>query len=54
MFYTPVHSSTAMQLIHSFTAKIRTEDVDKVHEAISIVENHIDFDLLDTLLRAHR
>lgn len=51
MLYTPVHSHTAMQMISSFTAKIRTEDVEKVHEAIALVENHIDFDLLDYLLR---
>ena len=53
MLYIPVHSHTAVQMIHSFTAKIRTEDVEKVHEAIEVVENHIDFDLLDSLLRAH-
>lgn len=51
MIYTSVHSHTAMQMISSFTAKIRTEDVEKVHGAIEIVENHIDFDLLDTLMR---
>ncbi len=51
MIYTSVHSHTAMQMISSFTAKIRTEDVEKVHGAIQIVENHIDFDLLDSLLR---
>ncbi|MBS0606565.1 MAG: AAA family ATPase [Parachlamydiales bacterium] len=51
MLYTPFHSHTAMKMISSFTAKIQTEDVEKVHEAIDVVEKHIDFDLLDLLLR---
>ncbi len=51
MLYTPFHSHTAMKMISSFTAKIQTEDVEKVHEAIEVVEKHIDFDLLDQLLR---
>lgn len=51
MLHTPLHSTTVMEKIHSFTAKIRTEDIDKVQEAIEVVENHIDFDLLDALLR---
>jgi hypothetical protein len=43
LLYIPLHSDTAMQMIHSFTAKIRTEDIEKVEEAIDIVERHIDF-----------
>lgn len=53
MLYTPFHSHTAMKMISSFTAKIQSEDLEKVHEAIEVVEKHIDFDLLDQLLRQH-
>ncbi len=52
MLYTPFHSHTAMKMISSFTAKIQTEDVEKIREAIEVVEKHIDFDLLDALLRS--
>jgi phosphate acetyltransferase len=51
MMYVPVHSHTAMQQIHSFTTKIRNEDVEKVQEAIEVVEKHVDFDHLDDLLQ---
>lgn len=44
--YAPVCSFDAMKMITSFTSKIRTEDQLKVEKAISIVEQHIDFDLL--------
>ncbi|MBA3603078.1 MAG: AAA family ATPase [Parachlamydiaceae bacterium] len=44
--YAPVCSFDAMKLITSFTSKIRTEDQLKVEKAISIVEQHIDFNLL--------
>ena len=43
MLYTPLHSDTAMQMIHSFTAKIRTEDLEKVTEAIDLVERYTQF-----------
>ena len=46
VLYTPLHSYTAMQKISAFTAKISTEDVDKITEAISVAESHIDFSLL--------
>ncbi len=52
MLYTPAHSSAAMQMITTFTAKIRTEDVEKVREAITLVENHIDVVTLKKLLFA--
>ena len=51
MLYVPFHSHTAMQKINSFTSKIRQEDIEKVNEAISIVEGHIDFDLLYRLIQ---
>lgn len=49
MLYTPMTTYAAMQLISSFTAKIRNEDVQKVHEAIEVVESNIDFDRLLSL-----
>lgn len=50
MLFVPLHSYTAMKKITSFTAKIRKEDVEKVKEAIEIVESHLDFDLIESLL----
>lgn len=46
MLYTPFHSHTVMHRIASFTAKIQSEDLEKVNEAISLVEEHVDFDTL--------
>lgn len=54
MLYTPQHSHGVMQLIHSFTAKIQGEDVEKVNEAIRLVENQIDFPLLNSLIDAYQ
>ena len=39
-------SFDAMKMITSFTAKIRKEDTSKVHKAIELVENHLDFSLI--------
>lgn len=50
MIYTPFHSHTAMKMITSFTAKIQTEDLEKIKEAIEVVEKHLDFDQITTLL----
>jgi phosphate acetyltransferase len=50
MLYVPLHSDTAMQMITSFTAKIANEDLEKVQEAIDIMEQHIDFEKLFSLL----
>lgn len=49
MLYTPLPSHTALQMLHSYTAKIRKEDREKIEEAIEVVEKNIDF---STLLRA--
>lgn len=49
MIYAPVSSYTAMKMITSFTAKIRAEDVEKINEAVDLVENHIDFETLSSL-----
>lgn len=50
MLYAPVGSYTAMKMITSFTAKIRKEDTEKIKEAVSLVEKHIDFDRLISIL----
>ncbi len=44
--YAPICSYDAMEMITSFTAKIRTEDQEKVAKAISLVEHNVNFDLL--------
>jgi phosphate acetyltransferase len=46
MLFAPVHSYTAMKMIANFTAKIRKEDLEKIHEAIDLVESHVDFNRL--------
>ena len=46
ILYAPVCSYDAMKMITSFTAKIRKEDLPKIHKAIKLVEENIDFDLL--------
>lgn len=46
MLYAPVSSYKAMEMITSYTVKIRIEDKEKINEAIEIVESHIDFDKL--------
>lgn len=48
VLYTPLHSYTALQKISAFTAKISTEDIDKIKEAIFIAESNIDFSLLQS------
>lgn len=50
MLYAPVGSYTAMKLITSFTAKIRKEDTAKIKEAVTLVEKHVDFQQLSTIL----
>ncbi len=44
MLYVPVSSFVAMKMINSYTTKIRSEDTDKIKEAVRVVETHIDFD----------
>ncbi len=46
MLYVPLSSYRATQMISSFTAKIRREDVDKVDRAIQLVEENINFEVL--------
>jgi dethiobiotin synthetase len=55
MIYAPVSSFIALKMINSYTTKIRTEDREKIDEAISTVESNIDFDLLErSLLSTNR
>jgi BioD-like phosphotransacetylase family protein len=51
MLYITLHSDSALQKIHSFTAKIRTEDVEKIKEAIEIASSHINFKEFLRILR---
>lgn len=48
-FYAPVCSYDAMRMITQFTAKIRTEDTDKVQRAIELVEGHLYLDIITHL-----
>ena len=44
--YAPMYSYDAMRLITSYTAKIRVEDEAKVDQAVTLVEQNIDFERL--------
>ncbi len=46
MIYAPLSSYKAMEMISSFTVKIRTGDREKIREAVGLVEEHVDFDQL--------
>ncbi|MBU6149534.1 MAG: AAA family ATPase, partial [Verrucomicrobia bacterium] len=48
--YIPLHTDEVLDKMSSFTAKIQKEDPEKIREAISIVEQNIDFSLLLKLL----
>ena len=51
MLHAPVSSFFAMKMINSYTSKFRKEDTLKIAEAIKVVENHIDFEKLQTALQ---
>lgn len=51
MLYAPVSSFSAMKMINSHTAKIRSDDKEKIEEAIKVVESHIDFEKLEKALQ---
>jgi len=51
MLYAPVSSYKAMEMITSYTVKIRKEDKEKIVEAVELVESHIDFDKLSSSLQ---
>jgi len=44
VLYAPVSSYRAMEMITSYTVKIRKEDKEKIKEAVEVVESHINFD----------
>ena len=46
MLYAPVSSYKVMEMLTSYTVKIRKEDTEKINEAITLVESHINFDTL--------
>ncbi len=45
MLYVPLSNYKVMEMITSFTVKIREEDKEKIREAVTLVEDHIDFDI---------
>lgn len=49
--YAPVNSFEAMKKITSHTTKIRTDDTEKIHEAMSLMEKHLNFDLIEKILK---
>jgi BioD-like phosphotransacetylase family protein len=46
VLYTPLSHFEAIHKIDNFVSKIRMEDTSKIQEAMHLVEQHIDFDLL--------
>lgn len=50
--YCPESSFETMKKINTYTAKIHNDDLAKVRKAIDVVEEHIDFDALEALLRS--
>lgn len=50
MLYAPVSSYKAMEMITSYTVKIRKEDKEKIQEAVELVESHIDFEKLSKVI----
>ena len=51
MLYAPMASYSAMKQLTTFTVKIRKEDKLKIQEAIDLVEKHIDFATLTSILQ---
>lgn len=45
-FYTPTNTFNAMKMITSYTAKLRKDDLPRVEEAITLMENHLNFPFL--------
>jgi phosphate acetyltransferase len=46
ILYAPICSYAAMQMITSFTAKIRLDDLEKINKAIDLVDAHVDMEKL--------
>lgn len=51
MLYVPLSNFIVMKMINTYSLKIRKEDEAKVKEAIEVVENHIDFEMLEKALQ---
>jgi BioD-like phosphotransacetylase family protein len=51
MIYAPVNSFNAMKKITSYQTKIRTDDEQKIGEAIAVVEKNLDFDAIESLMK---
>lgn len=51
MLYAPVNSFNAMKKITSHETKIRTDDKQKIGEAIQVVENHLDFEAISAIMQ---
>lgn len=49
-FYTSLHSDKVHEKINSFTAKIQKDNDEKIQEAMKVVEENLNFDLLLKLL----
>jgi len=50
MMYAPVSSFVALKMMNTYTTKIRKDDILKIDAAVSLVESHIDFDLLSSII----
>jgi BioD-like phosphotransacetylase family protein len=50
MLYAPVNSFNAMKKITSHETKIRTDDIEKIGEAIDVVEKHLNFAAIQALM----
>ncbi|MBM3201870.1 MAG: cobyrinic acid a,c-diamide synthase [Chlamydiae bacterium] len=50
MIYAPINSFNAMKKITSQQTKIRTDDIEKIKEAIAVVEKNLDFDAIEAIM----
>ncbi|MBI5274058.1 MAG: AAA family ATPase [Chlamydiales bacterium] len=50
LLYAPINSFEVMKMINSYTLKLQKEDKEKIKEAIDVVESHIDFDFLTSIM----
>jgi phosphate acetyltransferase len=54
VLYSPLSHFEAIHKIDSFVSKIRLEDTSKIEEAMQLVQQHVDFDLLLHQVRSSR
>ncbi len=50
MLYAPMAGYEAMKKITTFTAKIQKEDIAKIKEAVDLVESHLDFEAVTSIV----